>query len=557
VTPKNLLRGYVLLTALEAALIGVPLFQARSLGAGGYSLPRLILLGAWALGFIVCVWLSLSAFKQAAFFEFVKSRREVIWEWLIVFNLICWGGIALFFLQPDFFIFIWKSALALFEQYFLVVLIGGIWAAQSLFALWIIAPETPDENIVIPKAVQIFLIAFFFYAYTAVHLNLAPYSTTAYFPELAQSFLHGHADLPNPSATKDLTLFNGKYYVSFPPLGALLMTPLVALRGAEEFNVILFNIFFAALGVAFMFLALEAMRTRGLSQLHWLEHAALALFLGFGTAQYSMALRGLVNFTSQILTTTFLALALWLVLSLRRIQVNALLTGVALGLALLARPNVVFAWIAVAAAQLQILYDDESFSFKKYFQWIILSLAPVAAAVLALFWYNQIRFGSPFDFGYTHMLVAEVLKNDLATYGQFHPHFILNNLRDNFLNLPYWDEKCKAFTFNPQGTSILFASPLVIYSVTQVYRLALRHAWILGAWLSILATVALHLMYYNSGAVQVAYRFSLDFMPIVVMLLAFVFKKKIPATALILLAFSIFVNYFGALWSVHRGCENF
>jgi len=566
------LRLYVFLTTLEAALIGIPLIQARSLGAGGYSLPRLILLLAWLILFASCIRLSNSVFKQTEFSEklksFIRTKYFLIREWLVVLNLLCWGGLALFFLQPDFLTFLWNSLPILLEQYWLAVLLLGIWSAQSLFALRFIMPEAQSENILLPKALQIFLVAFFLYAETAVALNIAPYSTTAYFPELAQSFLRGQVDLVNPLATKDLTFFNGKYYVSFPPLGALLMTPLVALRGVQEFNILLFNIFFAALGVTFTYLTLEAMRARGLSQLSWRGHAALALFLGFGTAQYSITLRGLVNFTSQILTTTFLALALWLVLQTkRRFRVNALLAGSALALALLARPNVVFAWCALAALKFQ----DEDFSFKRFIQWSIFSAIPIAAAVLGLFWYNQIRFGSPFDFGYEYMLVAQRLKDDLAVYGQFHPHFIFENLRDNFLRLPYWDENCRMLAFSPQGTSIFITSPLLLYVIARsgatkqsprsnketASRYALAATWRTGAWLSIGIIALLHALYYNSGAVQVGYRFSLDFMPVIIMLLAFAFKKKIPVPALSLIAFSVFINYFGVLWTLHRWCENF
>jgi hypothetical protein len=564
------LRLYMVLTTLESALIGIPIIQARSLSAGGYSLPRLILLLAWLVIFAVCTWISFSIFKQETVSEnlrlFIEPKYFSIREWLIVLSLLCWGGITIFFLQRDFLTFIWNSLPNLFEQYILVILIIGIWAIQSLVALRMIKPKGQDENIVFPKAVQVFLVAFFLYTCTAVDLHIAPYSTTAYFPELAQSFLHGRVDLVHPLATKDLTLFNGKYYVSFPPLGALLMTPLVAMRGLQEFNILLFNIVFASLGVTLMFLTLEAMRARGLSQLPWWGHAALALFLGFGTAQYSMALRGLVNFTSQILTTTFLALALWVVMSLRRnFQVNALLAGSALALAMLARPNVIFVWIALAALQLQFLYDDEKFRIKYFLQWSALSLIPIFAAIAGLFWYNQIRFGSPFDFGYEYMLVSKVLIHDLKTYGQFHPYFILKNLRDNFLRLPYWDENCHMLTFFPNGTSIFLTSPLLLYSIIKKLRsLSANHQspitnyqWISGAWLSVGIIALLHALYYNSGAVQVGYRFSLDFMPVIVMLLAFAFKKKISITALVLIALSIFVNYFGVLWTLHRWCENF
>jgi hypothetical protein len=635
--PKLNARLYLALTTLESTLLGIPIIQARSLGAGGYSLPRLILLVGWILLFGFCVWIlvkDLTVFSKR--FDRlsatpVRSNLSSIREWLIVLAILSWGGLALFFLKPDFLIFIWNSLPALFNQYWFAVLIVGIWSAQSLFALRFVKHESqkiepqsaqspqrkPSENLralrvlcgeeSLPKAIQIFLIAFFLYAETAVALKIAPYSTTAYFPELAQSFLSSRVDLVNPLATKDLTFFNGKYYVSFPPLGALLMLPIVAWHGAQEFNILLFNIFFASLGVTFMFLTLESMRLRGLSQLNWWGNAALALFLGFGTAQYSMTMRGLVNLTSQILTTTFLALALWLVLQTKdKFKTSALLAGSALALSMLARPNIVFAWFALAALKFhgehfftthlpwravpgETTKDTEKNRLKisvdsvvRFLQWSLLSSIPIIVAGVGLLWYNQIRFGSPFDFGYSYMLVAQRLKDDLAIYGQFNPHFIFTNLRDNFLSLPYWDNTCQQLTFSPNGTSIFFTSPLLIYAIIKIIQsstLAPRasagvanHQFTnlpntkyqftnlpttVSLWLSIVIIALLHLMYYNSGALQVGYRFSLDFMPLVVMLIATLFDKKISITALFLIAVSIFVNYFGVLWTLHRWCENF
>lgn len=606
--PKFNLRLYLILTTLESTLLGIPVIQARSLGAGGYSLPRLILLSGWLLFFGICLWVSFSVKDLTGLIKSVRSCYFSIYEWLIVFTLLAWGGLALFFLQPEFLTFIWTALPVLFNQYWFAVFILGVWSAQSLFALRYVTPDeilpqsSRSESLqksralgvlcgaALPKSIQVFLLAFFLYTETAVALKLAPYSTTAYFPELAQSFLQGRLDLINPLAVKDLTLFDGRYYVSFPPLPALLMLPRVALRGADEFNVLLFNIFFAALGVTFMFLALEAMRARGLSRLAWRGNVALAFFLGFGTAQYSMTLRGLVNFTSQILTATFLALALWLVLQTRdKFKTSALLAGSALALSMLARPNIVFAWFVLAALKFQgedffapetvadtekkraKIFGVNALFLKRFVQWSLLSAIPVVVAVAGLLWYNQVRFGSPFDFGYVHMLVAQRLTDDLANYGQFHPHFIFRNLRDNFLSLPYWDETCRQLTFSPNGTSIFLTSPLLIYAIAsrtaakQTPRLTIETAsrympsatWIYAAWLSIVIIALLHVLYYNSGALQVGYRFSLDFMPVAIMLVAANFKQKLPVTAWLLLAVSIFVNYFGMLWTLHRWCENF
>jgi hypothetical protein len=314
-------------------------------------------------------------------------------------------------------------------------------------------------------------------------------------------------------------------------------------------------VLFSSLGISFIFGALNGMKKVGLNRLFGWENAFLALFLGFGTSQFSLTLRPLVNFTSQVLATTFLSLSLYFIFSgsARSVKLYALFSGIALGLAVLSRPNVVFAWIVVASILVYRQQMNNEIAVKKIITPLIISLIPIGIVILILFWYNTIRFGSPFDFGYGYMLVADTLKQDLIVYGQFHPQFIFRNIFDNFLRLPYWSNSCQMITPQPEGTSILLASPVIVYLVCS-FR---KKLYTIGAWISIILLTLLHLLYYNSGAVQFGYRFSMDFMPIVVSLLAFGFNEKLSKGAIILILFSIAANFIGTLWIVHRWCINY
>jgi len=333
------------------------------------------------------------------------------------------------------------------------------------------------------------------------------------------------------------------------------MLPLVAWRGASAVNVLLFNDIFAALAVVFIFLMLEAMREQGWSALHWKENATLALFAGFSSALYYLTTQPLVNLVSQVYAMAFLSLSLWLAFDnrLKGKMTGAFLAGSGLAIAILARPNMVFAWLLIVAIQIDEFYHEGNKTTQDLIKWGLFSGIPIAASVALLFWYNWARFGSGFDFGYEYMLVAERLKSDLSIYGQFHPHFIWRNFFDNFLRLPYLDAQCQKITPMPQGMSIFITSPLLIY----LYRTFKKKIWVIGAWISISLIFITHILYYNSGALQYGYRFSLDFMPILVALLAFGFKKRIPRTGYILVIIGIAINIIGVLWSTHRWCINF
>jgi hypothetical protein len=285
----------------------------------------------------------------------------------------------------------------------------------------------------------------------------------------------------------------------------------------------------------------------------------LALFLGFGTVQYFMTIRGPVYYISQILTATLLSCSLWISLMNRpekRTPVylgNALLSGIVFSMAVLARPNVIFAFPALVTIQYQNIANIPNIVRKKMLTWLVVFLIPLMCAVSGLGWYNQIRFGSYFDFGYRNMIVVDpLLTADLQTYGQLNSHFMLRNINDNFLRLPYWHEDCGLITPDPRGMSILITSPLLLY----LLRSLAKKWWTAGFWTSIGAIILVHLMYFNSGALQFGYRFSLDFLPLAVLLLPTSFKERLPRIAIVLLSVSVAINFIGALWISRLWCVN-
>jgi hypothetical protein len=130
-----------------------------------------------------------------------------------------------------------------------------------------------------------------------------------YFDQLADAFLHGRLYLAAPLLTHDLTLFQGRWYVPFPPGPALLMLPLVALLGpAAAFEAPL-SAGLGGLSAALIYLGLRAMNERG-----WIEageRACLwvtALF-AFGTVHWVAASTASVWFLAHVVASTFLALA--------------------------------------------------------------------------------------------------------------------------------------------------------------------------------------------------------------------------------------------------------
>jgi hypothetical protein len=371
----------------------------------------------------------------------------------------------------------------------------------------------------------------------------------AYFPELAEAFLQGRMYLIDPPRTLDLTFFEERWYVAFPPLASLLMLPEVALEGPAGVNTMAFSILYAGVSSALVFLTLDTFSRRGWTQLNRTGNLWITALFTFSTALWSLALGGSVTYISQVLTTAFLAAAVYAAAATG----SPWLAGSGLALAMLARPNVFLMAPFLLALWLQREQERGAApNLRRVASWLAALAVPVTAVVLGLLAYNNARFHNPFDFGYIGMNVLNLVRDELAQYGQFHPAFIPRNLRAMLLGLPVFDPECAGGRWipDPWGMSLLLTGPGLFYAL----RAWGKQPWIMGAWASVLATVALLLLYYNTGYSQFGYRFSMDFMLPLICLTALGSGKKVSRWMIGLILFGIVVNFIGMLWYYKGWC---
>jgi len=122
--------------------------------------------------------------------------------------------------------------------------------------------------------------------------------------------------------------------------------------------------------------------------------------------------------------------------------------------------------------------------------------------------YNYLRFEDWFDFGYVTINGAESIVEAVQKYGMFHPHFLRENFEVMFLRMPRIDTTGERFFFQPgyAGYSIFAMTPAFIYLIRGIKK----NWWVIGAWVSVILTVGLLLLYHNTGASQVGYRYIQD-----------------------------------------------
>ncbi len=363
-------------------------------------------------------------------------------------------------------------------------------------------------------------------------------SQAPHFVYQADAFLHGQLHLrESPPNDNDWIRYGGKYYVSFPPAPAVLMMPLVVIFGLN-FNDVLFTLPFAALNIMLMFMLLERLRRDGLSSFGRRENLWMTALFGFGTVHYSSAILGEVWYTAHILSLTFTLLFILWGWRAR----YPLLAGLALALAFDTRANLAFTaiffgfqlafprrpggWMAFAPRQVAV----KAVLFS-------LPILVVGALQMAM---NHARFGSAFEFG--HSYLGGPAGARIKEHGLFAYHYLWWNLSTMLAGLPKLSNQFPYISYDPNGMSVFVTTPILLWlfwprKKSLLYKML---------WATAAAGFVPCLFYQNSGYVQFGFRFALDVMPYLIMLLV-VGGLELNRRAKALIVASIAINLAGAI----------
>lgn len=134
---------------------------------------------------------------------------------------------------------------------------------------------------------------------------------------------------------------------------------------------------------------------------------------------------------------------------------------------------------------------------------------------------NWLRFGNPLDTGYAYIPLGGFLKERVDQYGLFNLAYVPFNAIHMFLQgfrvefrPPLFLDVCWTHLF---GTSITFTSPFLFAAFWAKWD----KGFVRAVWVSVGLVLTLILLYYNNGWTQYnAQRFSLDFLPVLILLTA-------------------------------------
>jgi hypothetical protein len=377
---------------------------------------------------------------------------------------------------------------------------------------------------------------------------------------LAQAWLQGRLDIGgSPPGTNDWACFDtvdegpcppGRYsfsgpeaeryrwYVSFPPLPAVLLLPVVAIFGLGTLDA-LFWALFAGLAPMLLFVVLRFLRESGQSGRTERDDLLVTALFAIGSVYYFAAVQGTVWFAAHVVAAAFVCLYLLYAFGARR----PLAAGLALGLAFLCRPATLllagfFALQAISAAK-----DEDrpwSASAPRLFRALAMFALPLALIVSAAMWHNAARFGDPFEFGHSFLQIR--WRSRIETWGLFSTHYLPRNLTVFLLSLPWLIESSPFIRITRHGLALWFTTPNLLWSLWP----RKLDATVVALWAGVVPTALCTLLYQNTGWIQFGYRFSLDYLPLLFVLVA-LSRRRFGAAFLACAVFAIVLNTFGAV----------
>jgi hypothetical protein len=358
---------------------------------------------------------------------------------------------------------------------------------------------------------------------------------------LAKQFSIGHLSI-KPAIDMplgDISLFNGRFYLFYGPFPSIVLIPFAAIFGKHFPQV--------SIGIVSMLISFFATYSIAKSlRFGKLDSLWLATFMVFSTVLFAASI---VNITAYQVEAFGLPL---LLLSLREyfLKKRPLLIGLFLGLAILTRATLFLAIVFFICEFLQ-----KRLSLRQ----LLLLFVPILAALIIFGGYNFVRFHSFFETGYIYSITLRAfplsrnmdygymslnhIPANLYSFLVMPPQPLLTDSNGGFvLKFPY----LKA---SPWGMAIWYTSPLFLLLLFKFKKW--KHT--ISSLIATLFIAAPIVVYFSVGFAQYGYRYALDFLPFLFLLLIPSLSPKLSKSAITLIIIGVLFNclFISSLWGIY------
>lgn len=360
------------------------------------------------------------------------------------------------------------------------------------------------------------LIAFAVYYVSA----LKTHQYLNYFMPLANSFLHLKLDVNPQPYLNELVPVDGKYFVVYPPAPALVLLPFVAIFG-PGFNQRIASLIIAALSIGLFYLLLGRFTKK-----HWIQ-IFLTLILAFGSNFFFTSLIGSSWHFAHVCAVFFSILAL-----LAASHKKPFLSGLALGAAFLSRLPVIMIFPVLIFLLLEKTDPKERGRILTNF------FMPIISAIIIFGLYNFFRFGSISETGYS--LIPGIMGEPWFQKGVFDVSYLARNIKACFASFPTVTTQFPYLLPSNYAMAIYLSSPaLLLMFFTKTKETRVRFLF-----LSIILAALPGFMHATVGFTQFGYRFSLDYIVLLLLVLVWGFEKVGIKVCLLFTILSLIINFY-------------
>lgn len=352
------------------------------------------------------------------------------------------------------------------------------------------------------------------------------------FLPLANAFLDGRLFIEEPMPWLELVPRpEGGFYSPFPPMPAIVLLPFAAVFG-PDFDQGITSALLGGLNVA---LAWTLLRRFGVAPT---PAAWLTAAFGVGSVHWWVAGTGTVWLFAQVVAVFFALLALHLAVA----RHWPLLAGLLLGCAAASRLPIGLTLPLYVALFLNVGFPPR---LRPGPDWRAAALVVCGVAVPAILvaGYNLARYGTPLEFGYG--LIPGVLDEPWYANGLLSIDYVPRHVHLIFMRGFDLVEEFPWFRPNWYGTSLVLTMPIALWLVR-----ARSVAPVIGyGWIAIVLGLIPNFLHGAPGFAQFGYRYILDVLPIILLMLGWVFRDRISIEARIAIAIGVAVNAYG-VWAV-------
>jgi hypothetical protein len=330
---------------------------------------------------------------------------------------------------------------------------------------------------------------------------------------------------------------NGKFYVIYPPMPAVLLMPFVSIWGTK-FSQTLGSVLVGSVNVSLVYLLMRRL-TQNVKIQIW-----MTLLFGFGTIHWYLASIGSAWYFAHVVSFLFLTLAIYETFSNNK---RPFLIGLFLGASYWARLSTILGlpFFIIMLSDQWLLESREGSILKR------INLKPliqfglgVGVFVLINFTYNFLRFHTPLDVAYYMHTIRFRAWVPYFNKGQFSLSYIPYHLAVIFAKPPVFIERPPYVLPSYEGMAIWVTTPAFIYSIFA----GVRNKISLACWLGIIPIALLIFTKGGTGWTQFGYRYGMDFYPFLLLLTLKGIGDEIRWYHKLLICFGILVNLWGVLW---------